>query len=254
MKWIGQLSLGKLMDKVEIFIGKCYEEGLFTPQSEIFFFHPLNQSLKGATQITYEVGSEEGIVALLCSYLSQKEKINDKEKAFLKSLDIGYLSSECNVAEEELEKIQKAVLKAKEVVIIAGLDLVYHQRSKNIQKILGILQKSYPLKSDFALLDSSCLEEIDEIGEVNGIIAYLQTKKNLKTPLLEASKQFALVGKICDNSQVEVNFLDKSLLPLKADFRLCDNFKGNVGILWLPNFDEKTFCYKQITLKKCEVA
>ena len=232
------------MSKTVIVIGKNKED--FNALCKNFLFHPLNREIKNVTNLCYEVEAEEGVVALLAFYLTKKEKLTQKECDFLESLDIGYLSSECNIGEEELEFLRVCASDSENVILEVGKDLIAHKRFKNIQAILKILEKSLEIHCDFMLNDYD-LEEIASIKENNGIIVYMQ-ESPIKKPLLEVSKQFAFVGKIKNECEVEVNFLDKNLTPLIADLKIREDFKGNVGFLQSAN-QKSGFCYQQISLK-----
>lgn len=51
----------------------------------------------------YEVGSEEAVLALILNFFASN--YDSKTKEFLEDLDLGYLSAECSVGEEEFEDI-----------------------------------------------------------------------------------------------------------------------------------------------------
>jgi NADH-quinone oxidoreductase subunit G len=87
--------------------------------------------------IKYEVGSEEGVIALLASYLINNS--NDEVKEYLDDLDIGYLSGETSVGEEELELIQVDFANIKNKTLIIGEDVYSHSRALNIAKLIGLI-------------------------------------------------------------------------------------------------------------------
>ncbi len=89
--------------------------------------------------IKYEVGSEEGVMALLASYLIKEAAPEHKD--YLKDLDIGYLSGETSVGEEELELIEQRFIRTKNKVLIIGEDLYGHPKALNIAKIVGLVDK-----------------------------------------------------------------------------------------------------------------
>ena len=232
------------MSKIHIILGK--NEASFSKNSKNYFFSPLNRALENVTNICYEVESEEGVIALLAYFLCKREKLNKEQIDFLESLDIGYLSSECNVGEEELEELQNLIKDSKEALFEVGKDLLYHKRFANIQALLHLLKESLTLQCNFAL-NNKRLSAIGEISENNGLIVYLQ-KDEKKKPLLEVSKQFALIGKIKEECEVEVAFFDKEIETIKADLKIRDDFKGNVGLLQGIEWGNK-FCYQKISLK-----
>ncbi len=116
----------------------------------IAYMHPLeDQSLdKVVTQyIKYEVGSEEGLLAMLAELLVNEEG-KEKHKAFFDELDVGYICGESSVGEEEFDDMSQKLLNHNERVLVVGPDLFNHPRSKNIAKILGLISKY----SDFEIV------------------------------------------------------------------------------------------------------
>jgi NADH-quinone oxidoreductase subunit G len=113
-------------------------------QAKVIYMHPIEDSKLGEiiTQfIKYEVGSEEGVVALLVEILLRDIKLPQHIKEILEDLDIGNLSAESNVGEEELEALAKSLIKMREISLIIGSDLYTHPRAINIAKLLALLEK-----------------------------------------------------------------------------------------------------------------
>ena len=102
----------------------------------ITYMHPVYEHLLHNVVrqfIRYEVGTEEGVIALLAeALLGQVLKFD---------LDVGYVSGETNVGEEELEKIFSIGKKSKKRVLIIGSDLIAHVKRENIARFLGVIQK-----------------------------------------------------------------------------------------------------------------
>ena len=117
-----------------------------------YYCHPIEDSaLKGivSTHIKYEVGSEEGVIALIAkAILSKNEKLPKSVSKYLDDLDEGYLSAESNVGEEEIERFSKELNRKKSLTFIVGSDLYAHKRASNIAKILGLIEKY----SDFKVI------------------------------------------------------------------------------------------------------
>jgi len=112
--------------------------------ARVAYMHPLEDiEMKNiVTQfIKYEPQSEEGVVALLVSMLLHEVEIPNYVKTFLDDLDIGYLSAETNVGEEELETLRKSMMKKESKSLIIGSDLYAHPRAKEIAKILALVEK-----------------------------------------------------------------------------------------------------------------
>jgi len=114
-------------------------------KAEIINFHPIEDDLLKPVVtkfVKYEVGSEEAVLALLAN-LFIKEKI---DREWFEELDIGYLSAESSVGEEELEEILEKLKRQKRLgkdrkVLILGEDIYTHPRSENIAKLTALLER-----------------------------------------------------------------------------------------------------------------
>jgi len=120
-------------------------------RAKITYMHPIEDpSISNIiTQfMKYEVGSEEGIVALLAKTLLDTKELPVKITKYLSDLDIGNLSAESNIGEEELDQLSKSLLKKSDFTLVVGADLYDHPRAENIAKLLGIIETH----SDFELI------------------------------------------------------------------------------------------------------
>ena len=120
-------------------------------KGQMAYLHPIEdprmQNL--VTQfVKYEAGSEEGVAALLAAALIDRARAPETLNALLDELDIGYLSAESNVSEEELERLKLMLWKRKRFTLIVGADLYDHPRVENIARWLGVLERY----SDFDLI------------------------------------------------------------------------------------------------------
>ena len=90
-----------------------------------------------------EVGSEEAALAMIANVF-----IDDKssQQEFFDSLDLGYLSGESNIGQEEIELLHSFSKRKKSPVLIIGEDVINHPRANNIALIAGLLQKSGAFK------------------------------------------------------------------------------------------------------------
>ena len=110
--------------------------------SDFVYMHPIdNADLKSSYSqfIKYEVGSEEGICALLLDALVKN--CDESTKNFIDNLDLGYISAESSAGEEEFEEVYENSLEAKSKTIIIGNDLLEHERIENIIKLLALIKK-----------------------------------------------------------------------------------------------------------------
>ena len=113
-------------------------------RARVAYMHPLEDvEMKNiVTQfIKYEPQSEEGVAALLVEMLLRDVEVPKSVKIFLNDLDIGNLSAESNVGEEELELLRKSMLKKNGFSLIVGSDLYAHPRAEQIAKILALVEK-----------------------------------------------------------------------------------------------------------------
>ena len=113
-------------------------------RARIAYMHPLedNEMSNIVTQfIKYEAGSEEGVAALLADTLLKDVELPTDVRAVLNDLDIGNLSAETNVGEEELEALVKSHIKKVGFSLVVGSDLYAHPRAQNIAKLLALLEK-----------------------------------------------------------------------------------------------------------------
>jgi len=113
-------------------------------RARVAYMHPIEDSeiQNIVTQfIKYEAGSEEGVVALLANTLLKDIELPENVRAVLEDLDIGNLSAESNVGEEELEALAKSLIKKVGFSLVVGSDLYAHPRAENIAKIIALLEK-----------------------------------------------------------------------------------------------------------------
>ena len=109
----------------------------------ITYMHPLeDESLRNVvTQyVKYEVGSEEGLLAMLCDLV-----VNDEARAtfkeFFESLDTGYIAGESSVGEEEFGLLYQKLRRRKSPVLVVGADLYNHKNAANIAKLVGMIDR-----------------------------------------------------------------------------------------------------------------
>lgn len=113
-------------------------------RAEFIYMHPMddgNLQTKITQFVKYEVGSEEAVLALLASYLLKDKNLDNEIKSYLDSLDMGYLSGESSVGEEECEEIVRRLIKRKNKTLVIGADVYGHNRASNIAKLVGIIDK-----------------------------------------------------------------------------------------------------------------
>jgi len=120
-------------------------------KAQVIYCHPVedHRLQNQVTQfIKYEVGSEEGVTALLADLLIDRDAAPEKLCRYLDGLDRGYLCAESSVSEEELERLKGAMWKRRRFTLVVGEDLYNHPRVENIARLLGMIERY----SDFELL------------------------------------------------------------------------------------------------------
>ena len=119
--------------------------------AKIVYAHPLEDTLmqNTVTQLMkYEVGTEEGVMALLANEILKDADLSDDERKFFNELDFGYLGAESNIGEEEMTQMMKSFSRAQNRVLIIGSDIMAHSRAGNIAKLAALIEKY----SEFSLV------------------------------------------------------------------------------------------------------
>jgi NADH-quinone oxidoreductase subunit G len=148
--------------------------------AKILYAHPMEDVLMQnvTTQfMKYEVGTEEGVMALLAYAILKDADLDNDERAFFDDLDLGYLYAETNIGEEELSFMMQSFARAKKRTLILGNDLIAHERSKNIAKLAALIEKY----SDFSLiviprevntLGVSLINSLDVDENISNVVGY----------------------------------------------------------------------------------
>jgi len=120
-------------------------------KAKVVYMHPIeDMAIQNIVTkfVKYEPGSEEAIVALLLELFTRGKELPSEVKEFLDELDIGYLSAESSISEEELDSIKSEFWKKKRFTFVVGEDIYNHPRVENIARIIALIEKY----SDFELL------------------------------------------------------------------------------------------------------
>ena len=113
-------------------------------RARVAYMHPIEDSNISniVTQfIKYDAGSEEGVSALLADTLLKNREVPSEIRDILNELDIGNLSAETNIGEEELDNLSKSLIKKVGYSLVIGADLYSHPRAENIARLLALLEK-----------------------------------------------------------------------------------------------------------------
>ena len=143
------ISFGTMLNDNREDVRNSVIESIAKTNAKFTYMHPIDNidlKLYYTQFIKYEVGSEEGICALLLDTFVKKCDENLKE--FINNLDLGYISAESSAGEEEFEEAYENYLEAKNKLLIIGDDLIEHERIENIIKLLALIKKY----TDFELI------------------------------------------------------------------------------------------------------
>ena len=224
------------------------------------YMHPIdNINLKDYYKqfIKYEVGSEEGICALLLDTFVKD--CDEKTRAFIDDLDLGYISAESSAGEEEFEEAYENYLNAKNKILIVGNDIVEHERIENIIKILALIKKytsfelvvlNKNLENKINACTNFDLEEIEELKSFNGTLVYELINEDQNDELI-ASNTFANIAKIANNNEVYINIKNQKI---KRTLKIDENLHGTIAILKtkIDNNIFNAYPYRQVKIEKVE--
>lgn len=148
--------------------------------AKVLYAHPMEDTLMQGVvtqMMKYEVGTEEGVMALLAHALTKDADLDENEREFFNNLDFGYLCAETNIGDEEFEQMIHSFKRAKRRVLVVGGDLISHPRAGNIAKLAAIIEKY----SDFSLmvvpkavntLGASLIVDLDKDEQISDVVGY----------------------------------------------------------------------------------
>ncbi|WQT25701.1 hypothetical protein E5A82_06150 [Helicobacter pylori] len=209
---------------------------------------------------SYEIHTEAAILALILrGILEQTSRLKGH---VLEKVDVGYLSSEANMSEEELQELIALIVKAKKRALVLNREITKHANNTFLYTLLSGLQNYleilhipcydssattafYDSKDQEWLLETAFkegvlpfeselkdLESLEQISEANGSFVYV-SYKSLKTPKLSFSKQFKIANKI-QHSKAGFQILNKTL---ECELEESPHLKGLIAILEGAFFD-----------------
>ncbi|WQY69603.1 hypothetical protein E5L57_06110 [Helicobacter pylori] len=209
---------------------------------------------------SYEIHTEAAILALILrGILEQTSRLKGH---VLEKIDVGYLSSEANMSEEELQELIALIVKAKKRTLVLNREITKHANNAFLYTLLSGLQNYleilhipcddssattafYDSKDQKWLLETALkesvlpfeselkdLESLERISEANGSFVYV-SYKSLETPKLSFSKQFKIANKI-QHSKAGFQILYKTL---ECELEESPHLKGLIAILEGAFFD-----------------
>lgn len=209
---------------------------------------------------SYEIHTEAAVLALILRGIL--EKTSQLKGHVLENVDVGYLSSEANMSEEELQDLIALIVKAKKRVLVLNREITKHADNAFLYTLLSELQNYleilhipcndssvtvafYDFKDQEWLLETAFkegilpfeselknLESLEQISEANGSFVYV-SYKSLETPRLSFSKQFKIANKI-QHSKAGFQISNKTL---ECELEESPHLKGLIAILEGAFFD-----------------
>jgi len=148
--------------------------------AKIIYAHPVEDDLMQnvVTQfLKYEVATEEGVIALLVKYILSHCEVDSKTNEYLENLDVGYLSAESNIGEDELELMMKSLSRTTNNILVVGIDVISHKRAANIAKLVALIEKYSNFSvlivpKDVNTLGVSLICDLDKDEAVKNTVGY----------------------------------------------------------------------------------
>lgn len=197
----------------------------------------------------YEVGSEEGVLSLLLEFSTIKTDKGIED--FLNELDIGYISAESNLGEEEIQELAKRLKNSNAYIVICE-DLEHHVNAENIAKLLSMLAYYGNYKIIYEKLDKeiksdkvTIAHKIDELNSFDGAVVYF-TNQQLDGML--GSSQFALANRLNDGDMVLIKTKNGEQ---KRRFKISKELKGTIGLLQIKH-TKNTYAYEVSKISRIE--
>ena len=178
----------------------------------------------------YEVGSEEGVVALLAKNLLLHVKLPEALKAYFEALDEGYVSAESNVGEEEIEEIEALYQQAKRVLVWLGDDVLAHPRKENIVSLAQSIAKygKAEVYTHSTVEAPELPSDVASIESFDGTVVYQYEKKEEESGVLKGSAQFQIAAKIQDGDAISLTIRHE---VYACTFVRDDSLKGTVALM-----------------------
>jgi len=173
--------------------------------------HPV----KYKDSITYEPLAEEAVIALLAKELTY-DLADEKIKEFFDEMDDGYLYSESNFDEFDIETIKNSLEDKNKLIL--GKDIYSHPRKENILKLANLLKLA---NFEVDGINSDEIEEVEELDTFDGSVVYVCDGENDE---LLVSNQFKIANKIKSDT-ILVDGKEKKVI-------LDENLKGVFGIVF----------------------
>ena len=234
-------------------------ESIAKNDTQFIYMHPVDNidlKLYYNQFIKYEVGSEEGVCALLLDTFVKNS--TPSIQAYIDDLDLGYISAESSAGEEEFEEVCENSAQFSNKTLIIGDDLIEHDRLENITKFLSIIKKysdlnvvvlNESLEEKINSCENFDLEEVEDLKSYDGTLIYKLIDENEKDELI-ASQTFANVAKVQDGNKIVINTPNEKI---EKTIKVDDKLHGTVAILKTNENILNGYRYKQVKIEKVGV-
>jgi len=161
-------------------------DSLLEVADQITYMHPIADQRwekRDALFIKYEAMAEEGVAAMLLYGLTRQKSRSafpDELIDFLDEIDIGFISAETSVGEEEVESLLTRIEEGT-CTLMVGRDIYEHPRAVQIATLLGYLQRytSVSIRCIPPFVNANGVLETCSLSKTAGerTIGYLQATK-----------------------------------------------------------------------------
>jgi len=253
------ITIGSRITTDDLDVEKYIAKMQNNTETDFIYMHPIDDiSLqnKYSEYIKYEAGSEEGVLALLAFFLIKDapEEIQD----YLDDLDIGYLSGESSVGEEELEDLVAKLKDKKEILLLIGDDITHHKYFENITKFIRIIDLYTDINvvllnenTNINLSLKAIPDDVDNITPYNGTVIYTV---NTNEDILKGSASFAMAAKIKDGDNVIIKYEG---ISSHKKFQVDSSVRGTIALYPILNIEKEqkmlsTYRFKQVKIQRVE--
>ena len=186
------------------------------------------EKLQNNIFVKCEISSEAYVLMMIASEICKD----------LENEDIGFLSGESSVGEEEIEEIIE-FLKDADLIIADENMLNFHKDKDNIKALLNLIASNFNLKvidsyENKLDLKSANLGELKELDSFDGAVVYKHTKDDE----FKGGSYFKIVSKVKDGELVTIKSKN---LNITKTFKFDKNLKGTIAFLGVKNLDNYAF-------------
>lgn len=187
-----------------------------------------DEKLQNNIFVKCEISSETYVLMMIASEICKD----------LENEDIGFLSGESSVGEEEIEEIVDFLKDANFIIADENM-LNFHKDKDNIKALLNLIASNFNLKiidSAGNKLDfnSANLGELKELDNFDGAVVYKHTKDDE----FKGGNYFKIVSKVKDGELVTIKSKN---LNITKTFKFDKNLKGTIAFLGVKNLDNYAF-------------